>query len=81
MPRQFDLRPMPAKSLRRLSRPDRERILAAIERLPAGDVKALTGRPGDYRLCVGDWRVLFEVGAEDVLIVYRIAPRGSAYRA
>lgn len=81
MPLRIDLRPTAAKSLRRLSRPDRERILAAIERLPAGDVKSLTGRPGEYRLRVGDWRVLFELGDGDVIIVYWVAPRGSAYRA
>lgn len=81
MPPRIDLRPTAAKSLRRLSRPDRERILAAIERLPAGDVKTLTGRPGEYRLRVGDWRILFELGDGDVIIVYRVAPRGSAYRA
>jgi mRNA interferase RelE/StbE len=42
------------------------------------NVKALKGEPGYYRLRVGDWRTLFlEDGV--VLLVTRIAPRGSAY--
>jgi len=80
VPAKFELRPVAAKSLRRLSRPDRERILAAIESLPNGDVKSLTGRPGEYRLRVGTWRVLFELGEGDVIVVYRVSARGSAYQ-
>lgn len=72
MPAPFQLRPQAAKSLRRLPRPDRERILTAIAGLPAGDVRSLTGRPGEYRLRVGQWRVLFGVGQDDVIIVYRV---------
>jgi mRNA interferase RelE/StbE len=75
VPARFDLRPAAAKDLQRISRPDRERILAAIEGLPAGDVKRLTGRPGEYRLRVGMWRVLFELAEGDAIVVYRIAPR------
>lgn len=80
MPASFQLQPGAAKSLRRLSRPDCERILTAIEGLPAGDVRSLSGRPGEYRLRVGTWRVLFELAEGDLIVVYRIAPRGSAYR-
>ncbi len=80
MPPRIELRPAAAKSLSRLSRPDRERILVAIEGLPAGDVKSLTGRPGEYRLRVGTWRVLFELCKGDVIIVYRIVSPGSAYQ-
>ncbi|MGH2868430.1 MAG: type II toxin-antitoxin system RelE family toxin [Solirubrobacteraceae bacterium] len=81
MPAAVELRPAAAKTLRRLSRPDRERILAAIERLPAADVRSLTGKPHQYRLRVGDWRVLFELVDRDIIVVYRVAARGSAYPA
>jgi len=80
VPARFDLRPAAAKALRRLSQPDRARILNAIEALPVGDVKRLIGCPGVYRLRVGTWRVLFELADGDVIVVYRIAPRGSAYQ-
>jgi mRNA interferase RelE/StbE len=72
----------PAKALRRLSRTDRERILAAIYRLPdEGDVRELVGSPGLYRLRVGDWRVIFrQHGEMQVLQVVLVRPRGSAYK-
>ena len=44
------------------------------------NVTKLQGRPG-YRLRVGDWRVIYEI--EDdwlIILVLKIAPRGGAYR-
>jgi hypothetical protein len=52
------LRPAALKSLSRLGRTDRERILAALGRLPEGDVRRLVGTVGLYRLRVGDWRAI-----------------------
>ena len=52
-----------------------------IERLPAGDVKRLAGRRGEYRLRVGGWRVLF--GCDDsarLIRVQDVRPRGDAYK-
>lgn len=45
----------------------------------AGDVKRLTHFTPEYRLRVGDYRVLFEVEGER-LIIYRVMQRGEAYR-
>ena len=42
--------PAAAKALRKLPRNERERILVAIQRLPAGDVRSLKGRRGEWRL-------------------------------
>ncbi len=60
-------------------------IRGKVERLadnpyaPNNNVRALKGRPG-YRLRVGDWRVLYELQDDVLLIcVVTIAPRGSAY--
>ena len=40
----------------------------------------LQGRPG-YRLRVGDWRVIYEIrNNELVIMVLKIAPRGEVYR-
>jgi mRNA interferase RelE/StbE len=40
----------------------------------------LQGRPG-YRLRVGDWRVIYELEDDRlVILVLKIAPRGGAYR-
>lgn len=72
--------PPAAKTLRKLPRNERERILAAFERLPAGDVRSLKGRPGEWRLRVGDWRALIRLDSEAcVLVVTAVKPRGRAY--
>lgn len=71
------------RDLRRLDPPMARRITAAIDRFAAesiGDVRPLTGRPGIYRLRVGDWRVLFTIDHEArVLTVARIVHRSAAY--
>jgi mRNA interferase RelE/StbE len=72
--------PAAAKSLRKLPRNERERILAAIERLPAGDVRSLKGRGGEWRLRVGDWRALIRLDSTArVIVVTAVKPRGGAY--
>ena len=44
------------------------------------NAKKLQGRPG-YRLRVGDWRVIYEINQNEVvIIVIKIAPRGEVYR-
>ena len=40
----------------------------------------LQNRPG-YRLRVGDWRVIYEIQNDELIIlVLKIAPRGEVYR-
>ena len=80
MPRAVEYRSAAAKALRKLSRPDRDRMVAAINGLPAGDVKVLLGSRGLLRLRVGTWRVIFERGPDDQVVVLDIRPRGSAYK-
>lgn len=72
------------RDLRRLDRPTKRRIVAALDRLTGepsrGDVVRLTGTDDEWRLRVGDWRVRFtrdrETGRVQVL---RVLPRGRAY--
>ncbi|MFZ1154474.1 MAG: type II toxin-antitoxin system RelE/ParE family toxin [Solirubrobacteraceae bacterium] len=72
--------PAAAKAVRKLPRNERERILTAIERLPAGDVRSLKGRPGEWRLRVGDWRAILRLNQDDrVIVVTAVKPRGGAY--
>ena len=74
------------RDLRRLDHRSRERIREAVERLAAegsGDVKRLQGRDREWRLRVGDQRVLFTVvdDLDDAIVqVIRVLPRGRAYR-
>jgi mRNA interferase RelE/StbE len=44
------------------------------------NVTRLQGRPG-YRLRVGDWRVIYELEDDRlVILVLKVAPRGGVYR-
>lgn len=73
-----------AKELRRVAKPDRTRIVAAIDRLAEtphlgaalkGDMRGLR------RIRVGDYRVVYEIRDEElVVLVVRVAHRRDAYR-
>lgn len=55
-------------------------VLAEAPMKPNNNVKKLTNHPG-YRLRVGDWRVVYTIREEALLIaVVRIAPRGDVYQ-
>lgn len=68
-----------AKHIQEQDKPTRQRLKAAIEKLPDGDVKRLQGYKNDYRLRVGDLRVLYAV-EEDIIIVKEVLPRGQVYK-
>ncbi|MFH1108538.1 MAG: type II toxin-antitoxin system RelE/ParE family toxin [Planctomycetota bacterium] len=58
------------------------RIIAKIGLLQeglAGDVRRLTNFTPEYRLRVGDYRVLFEIEG-DQIVIYRIRHRREVYR-
>ena len=47
---------------------------------PNNNITRLTGEPG-YRLRVGDWRVLYEIHDETLVIeILKIGTRGGVYR-
>lgn len=47
---------------------------------PNPNVMKLKDRPG-YRLRVGDWRIIYEIRKDELIIlVLKIAPRGEVYR-
>ncbi len=60
-----------------------QRIVSALELLQddlSGDVKRLTNFTPEYRLRVGQYRVLFEIEDAENIIVYRVRHRREAYR-
>lgn len=66
-----------------MQKQDASRIADALERLQSdltGDVKKLTNFTPEYRLRVGQFRVLFEIENETRIIVYRVVHRREAYR-
>jgi len=78
-----DLKPRAIKDLKHLQKQDASRIADALERLQSdltGDVKKLTNFTPEYRLRVGQFRVLFEIENETRIIVYRVVHRREAYR-
>ena len=73
------------RTLRRLPKPLRARLLAAMWALvedprPTGALK-LAGHDALYRIRVGDWRISYAI-EDDVLliVVVEVKPRGDAYR-
>jgi mRNA interferase RelE/StbE len=79
---QVEFKPRALKELKRLPAAENNRIVAKVEALQndlEGDVKRLTNFTPEYRLRVGNYRVLFEVeGAKAV--IYRIRHRKDAYK-
>ena len=78
------IRESAAKELRRVSKPDRARIVAAIDRLtetPHLGAALKGGLRGLRRLRVGDYRVVYEVRDDELIVlVVRVAHRRDAYR-
>jgi mRNA interferase RelE/StbE len=78
---QIEFKPKAIKDLQKIPVNDRERIINKIEAMQddlQGDVKRLTNFTPEYRLRVGDYRVLFEL-EEQTIIVYRVKHRSKAY--
>jgi mRNA interferase RelE/StbE len=79
---EVDFKPGALKDLQSLPKSAQRRILGKIESLRnelAGDVKRLTNFTPEYRLRVGNYRVLFEV-EEGNVVVYRVLHRKDAYQ-
>lgn len=77
----IEFKPRAIKDCRDLPRKDVIKIFERIEALSNnldGDVKRLTNYTPEYRLRVGNYRVLFEV-ENDCVVVYRIGHRKSIY--
>ncbi|MCL2631270.1 MAG: type II toxin-antitoxin system RelE/ParE family toxin [Firmicutes bacterium] len=70
------------KYLNKLNDPQYSRILRALGSLenepPTGDIKAMSGSTNEYRLRVGDYRILFRI--TDIITVTTIATRGQVYK-
>ena len=67
-----------AKAISRIRSPLKQNIKDAIEKLPSGDVKKLQGYKNAYRLCVGDYRILFDMNEK--IKKPDILPREAAYK-
>ena len=80
--KRFLWEPAARGDLRRLDRETAMRILTALTRYGEageGDVKALTGQDGLYRLRVGKWRLFFDADSPGTVRIHGIDNRGQAY--
>ena len=78
----IQFKPKAVKDIEDLPSRMQARILARIEEMSndlKGDIKRLTNFTPEYRLRIGDYRVLFEI-EEEAIIIYRIRDRREAYR-
>ena len=79
---EIKLKPKAIKDLENLPLEQSKRILKKLEKFSInleGDLKKLTNFTPEYRLRIGDYRVLFEI-EENTITVYRIIHRKEAYR-
>jgi mRNA interferase RelE/StbE len=78
----IEIKPKAIKDGKKIPNNLLKRIFDKIEQLAddlQGDVKHLTNYTPEYRLRVGEYRVLFEIES-NVISVYRIKHRRNAYR-
>lgn len=75
-------KPKAIKDVSAIPLAEREKVIRRIEAMKnglVGDIKKLTKYTPEYRLRVGDFRILFEIEDGDV-IIYRIINRRDAYK-
>lgn len=79
----LEFKPSALKDLRNIPASQTTRILDRIETMKndlRGDVKRLTNFSPEYRLRIGNFRVLFSIERDNVIVVYRVKQRDKAYR-
>ncbi len=67
------------KHINSLDKPTKKRIKEAIDALPKGDIKKLKGFSRTYRLRVGNYRIVYEI-LDDTIIIGAVLPRGDVYK-
>ena len=84
----IEIKPAAERQYLRLDKRLRKRVKDALRELEREEnplfhrnVRALTGELyGDYRLRVGDWRLLFTPDKDKrIIYIYAVLPRGGAY--
>lgn len=80
--KQIVFSPTAKKQFLNLDKSVQIRIKTGIQKLaivpPQGDISKLKGRNNQYRLRVGDWRIIFRL--KGVVEIAAILPRGQAYK-
>jgi len=75
------IRPKALKFIEKQDRVQRMRIYKAIYNLPNGDIKKLASCRDEYRLRVGDYRIIYQLNQNQlVILVTRADNRGQIYK-
>lgn len=78
----IEVKPKAIKDLKNISKSEARKIIDGVlnlEKRLKGDIKRLTKFTPEYRMRVGNYRVLFEV-ADKKIVIYRIKHRKEVYR-
>jgi len=79
---EIEIRKRAEKDLSNIPKSDAQKIADAIFALEnglVGDIKKLTNFSPEYRLRIGDWRVLFEK-SKNKITIFRILHRSEPYK-
>lgn len=75
------IKPKALKFIEKQDKTQRIRIYKAIYNLPNRDVKKLAGCKNEYRLRVGNYRIIYELNQNElIVIVTRADNRGQIYK-
>ena len=75
------IRPKALKFIEKQDKIQRIRIYSAIYNLPKGDVKRLSGVNNEFRLRVGNYRIIFEINNNEyIILVTKAENRGQIYK-
>ena len=79
---EIEIKPNAEKDLRAIDKKDAVRILEkllSLENGLSGDIKKLTNFTPEYRLRIGNYRLLLEIDGNSI-IIYRVLHRKESYK-
>ena len=75
------IRPKALKFIEKQDRFQRIRIYKAIYNLPNGDIKKMAGCKNEYRLRVGNFRIIYEQNQNEfIILITKAENRGQIYK-
>lgn len=78
---EIKIRPKALKFIEKQDRSQRIRIYKAIYNLPNGDIKKMVGCKNEYRLRIGNYRIIYEQNQNQLIILITKAEnRGQIYK-
>ena len=75
------IRPKALKFIEKQDKNQKLRIYKAIYNLPNGDIKKLVGCKNEYRLRIGNYRIIYEIFQNELIIlITKTDNRGQVYK-